>query len=78
MATVFIKVTRGGEPVKGARVTIGEGLKEFTTGINGIISRTVPEDWGPMVVLIMVEGEGFTMGGGPYKLERDKELVLEV
>lgn len=69
---------RRGEPIEGAKVIIGEGLKEFTTNAQGRVTKTVPEDWGPIAALIIVEGEGFQMGGGPYKLERDVELVIEV
>ena len=73
-----MRVMRGGEPVVGAKVTIGEGLKEFTTNAQGRVTKNVPADWGPIAAQIIIEGEGFTMGGGPYKLVRDKELLIEV
>jgi len=78
MAKAGIRVMHNGEPVEGLKVTIGEGLKEFTTNAQGRVTRTVPDDWGPIAALIIIEGEGFSMGGGPYKIERDKELVIEV
>lgn len=78
MAQAGLRVLRNGEPVEGAKVVIGEGLKEFTTNSQGRVTRTVPNDWGPIAALIIIEGDGFSMGGGPYKLERDVELVIEV
>lgn len=78
MAQAGIRVMRNGEPVEGANVTIGEGLKEFITNAQGRVTKTVPSDWGPIAALIIIEGEDFRMGGGPYKLERDVELLIEV
>lgn len=78
MAKASLRVMRGGEPVAGARVIVGENLKDFTTDQNGRVERTVPSDWGPIAAQIIIEGENFSFGGGPYKIERDKELVIEV
>ena len=78
MAKASLRIMRDRKPVSGAKVTIGEGLKEFTTNTQGRVTKTVPEDWGPIAALVIVEGEEFSMGGGPYKIERDKELVIEV
>ena len=78
MAQAGIRIMHNGEPVVGAKVTIGETLKEFTTNDMGRVTKTVPEDWGPIAALIIIEGESFAHGGGPYKLVRNVELVIEV
>ncbi len=78
MAQVSLRVMRAGEPLTGAKVIVGEGLKEFTTNAQGRVTKNVPSDWGPEAVQIIIEAPGITMGGGPYKLERDVELVIEV
>lgn len=78
MAQVGLRVMRADKPVAGAKVIVGEGLKEFTTNAQGRVTKTVPDDWGPVAVQIIIESESFTMGGGPFKLERDKELIIEV
>lgn len=78
MAKVSLRIMRGNEPAAGAKILIGENLKEFTTNSQGRIIRDVPDDWGPIAVQIIVEGDNFSFGGGPFKIERDKELVIEV
>ena len=78
MAQAGIRVMRNGVPVGGATVIIGENLKKFTTNDQGRVTRTVPEDWGPIAAQIIITGENFTMGGGPYKLERHVELLIEI
>ena len=78
MAQTGIRVMHNGEPVEGAKVIIGEVLKEFTTNAQGRITKSVPNDWGPIATQIIIEGDDFTMGGGPYKIGRDKELIIEV
>jgi len=78
MAQAGIRVLKQGEPVVGANVIIGEVLKDATTNAQGRITKTVPDDWGPIAVQIIIEGDGFSFGGGPYKIVRDIELVINI
>lgn len=78
MPTASIKILKGGEPVVGAKVCVGESLKEFLTDENGRIFKTVPQGWGPMCVTMMIQGNDFIWGGGPIHLVADDEVVIEV
>ncbi len=78
MATAKVTILHGGKPLVGAKVIMGEVSKELITDANGSVSRTVPVDWGPVAVSVMVDKEDLHFGGGPFKIERDKELIIEV
>ncbi len=79
MAIASIQLLKNGEPLIGAKVTLGETINtEFTTDENGRVSKTVAADWGPIATVIHIETDGITFGGGPFKIKRDEELTIGV
>lgn len=80
MATLTFRAMKGGQPLQGANVyaLYDGGQVEDVTDVNGEVNRTVAEDWGPKLMLILVTVNGSGVGGGPYLLKRDVPLVMEL
>ncbi|MCH8236244.1 MAG: hypothetical protein IIC29_09000 [Chloroflexi bacterium] len=62
MASITIRVTRGGAPVDGAEIFTTVDNVKRTTDAQGEYSVTVPADYAQAMV-IMVRSPGFESGG---------------
>lgn len=73
-----IKVTRRGEPLKDVEVRVlAQGSESGKTGVDGKVATKV-EASKSSIAYVLIKGEGFTMGGGPYEVEPGKDLEIEV
>ncbi len=77
MAELCIRILKDGKPLVGAQVTVGEKAHAVTNA-QGEIKKTVAAGSQPIAVAIVVTAPGLQFGGGPYRLEADKPLVIEV
>lgn len=79
MANLRIKVTRAGKPVPNAEVFIGH-LGKGLTNAEGRAEKTLPGSpfQVPVVMPIVIKGEGFQMGIANALLEADTDYVVEV
>lgn len=79
MGTVSVKVMRNGKAIQGVKIYTGAGVGRLSdTGKEGKGKKDVSDTFDTVVSSIIVEGDDFTFGGGPFKIEKDKEIVIEV
>jgi hypothetical protein len=77
MATVTIKVTKGGVDQNNVAVTAGSVIYGNTNS-SGLITGTVADDANPQAVMVVITGSGWTHGGGPYVLTRGATTTIDV
>jgi hypothetical protein len=77
MATVTIKVTKGGVDQNSAAVTAGSVIYGNTNS-SGLITGTVANDANPQAVMVVITGSGWSYGGGPHVLTRGATTTIDV
>lgn len=77
MAQLTIRILQNGKPLQGAEVTVGEKAHAMTNA-SGEVKKSVPNDFQPIAASIIVTAPGVAFGGGPYLIEKDMPLTIEV
>jgi len=77
MATVTIRVTKGGVNQNNVQVTAGNVIYGNTNS-SGLVTGTVANDANPQAILVVITGSGWSYGGGPHVLTMGATTTIYV